>query len=139
MSRAVPQPLTNGRSRGRILHLDLLGASRGDGSRQQAAEEALWAWYLEWGGIARLVVSDRRALRAMGFLSRRRAGGDEAEEDLDEAGDSDGATDDDTLVSGSPPTSPEARPPSPSESSPFPKPGSPGFGVHDSTAKVVLF
>lgn len=54
---------------------------------------------MEWGGIARLVVSDRRALRAMGFLSRRRPGSDEAEEDLDEAGEGDTPTDDDTLVS----------------------------------------
>jgi len=54
---------------------------------EQAAEDALWAWYLEWGGIARHVVSDRRALRAMGFLSRRPAGDGEDEGSEGEDGD----------------------------------------------------
>jgi hypothetical protein len=36
---------------------------------QAAAERALWAWYLEWSTIARRVVTDLGALRAMGFRS----------------------------------------------------------------------
>lgn len=33
-----------------------------------AAEQALWNWYLEWSGIARVVIRDRRLLRLLGFL-----------------------------------------------------------------------
>ena len=33
-----------------------------------AAERALWDWYLEWGGIARAVISDRKLLKALGYL-----------------------------------------------------------------------
>lgn len=39
----------------------------------QADEDALWSWYLEWGGIARATVKDRRALRSLGFLKSRRS------------------------------------------------------------------
>ncbi len=35
------------------------------------AEDRLWAWYREWSTIARSVVTDRRLLRAMGFLRYR--------------------------------------------------------------------
>jgi hypothetical protein len=31
------------------------------------AEEAAWAWYLEWGGIARAVITDKAALYRLGF------------------------------------------------------------------------
>lgn len=34
--------------------------------RQKAVDD-LWAWYLEWSTIARLVISDRRLLRRLGF------------------------------------------------------------------------
>jgi hypothetical protein len=34
----------------------------------QAAEDALWQWYLEWSGIARAVITNRRMLRDLGFL-----------------------------------------------------------------------
>ncbi len=34
-----------------------------------AAEEAMWAWYLEWSIIARQAVHDRRLLRSLGFLT----------------------------------------------------------------------
>src|SRR5690606_6857744 len=34
----------------------------------QEAEEALWNWYLEWSGIARIAIRNRRLLRALGFL-----------------------------------------------------------------------
>ena len=39
-----------------------------------ARETALWDWYLEWSTIARAVVDDRTALRALGFLSGRPGG-----------------------------------------------------------------
>lgn len=35
---------------------------------QQAAEDALWHWYLEWSQIARTVIKNRRLLRDLGFL-----------------------------------------------------------------------
>ena len=38
---------------------------------RKAAEEAMWAWYLEWSTIARHAISDRNLLRALGFLCRR--------------------------------------------------------------------
>jgi hypothetical protein len=39
----------------------------------QPAEAALWSWYLEWGGIARTAVTDRRLLKGLGFLQSRRS------------------------------------------------------------------
>jgi hypothetical protein len=39
------------------------------GSRKQA-EGALWSWYLEWSAVVRGSVTDRRALRRMGFLKK---------------------------------------------------------------------
>ena len=36
-----------------------------------ALEQALWDWYLEWSGIARAAIKDRRELRALGFLTER--------------------------------------------------------------------
>ena len=45
-----------------------------------AAEESLWRWYLEWSGIARIAIRDRRLLRALGFLKTvRRPDGTEEE------------------------------------------------------------
>ncbi len=41
---------------------------------QETAEQAMWAWYLEWAGIARLAIRDRRVLRALGFLRPKRSG-----------------------------------------------------------------
>jgi hypothetical protein len=35
---------------------------------EAAAEDAMWRWYLEWSAIARVVITDRRQLRALGFL-----------------------------------------------------------------------
>lgn len=44
------------------------------------AEERAWNWYLEWSGIARVVLSDRRILRSLGFLrSVRRTDGTEVD------------------------------------------------------------
>jgi hypothetical protein len=45
----------------------------------EAAETAMWAWYLEWSKIARIAVKQRVLLRQLGFLAVRR-GGDEEEE-----------------------------------------------------------
>jgi len=43
-------------------------------------ETELWDWYLEWSGIARAAISDRRALRALGFLSDRGTAVDDDED-----------------------------------------------------------
>lgn len=63
----------------------------------QAAEDAMWAWYREWGTIARTVVTSRRELRRMGFLGSRTSG------DTDEAND----TPVDTPVDANAPTEPQ--------------------------------
>lgn len=47
--------------------------SKVDPATVEAAEKALWTWYLEWSGIARATIHDRRALRALGFGGRREA------------------------------------------------------------------
>jgi hypothetical protein len=42
------------------------------------AEEALWAWYLEWSQIARIAITQRGLLRQMGFIQGQASGkGDE--------------------------------------------------------------
>jgi hypothetical protein len=48
------------------------------------AEEALWAWYLEWSEVTRAVIKDRRMLRELGFLypKRRAAEDEDAEEPI---------------------------------------------------------
>lgn len=46
----------------------------------EAAEAAMWAWYLEWSKIARVAIKQRVLLRQLGFLATRR-GGDEDEEE----------------------------------------------------------
>jgi hypothetical protein len=40
---------------------------------QKAAEDHLWAWYLEWSAIARVAVKDGRLLRGLGFGQRTRS------------------------------------------------------------------
>lgn len=45
----------------------------------EAAERALWDWYLEWSAIARAAIKDRRLLMGLGFLRDRRP--DEAAEE----------------------------------------------------------
>src|SRR5690606_24103354 len=37
---------------------------------RQAAEDAMWGWYLEWSQIARVAIRDGRLLRQLGFSSR---------------------------------------------------------------------
>ncbi len=44
----------------------------------------LWSWYREWSAIARAVITDRRALRALGFLTERGTPVSEEEEDEEE-------------------------------------------------------
>lgn len=34
------------------------------------AEDALWAWYLEWSKVARIAIKQRSLLRPLGFLTR---------------------------------------------------------------------
>src|SRR5690606_7091071 len=36
-------------------------------ARFEAAEAAMWAWYLEWGQIARATIKERALLRRLGF------------------------------------------------------------------------
>ncbi len=38
-----------------------------DPEARARAEERLWNWYLEWSGIARAVIKDRRVLASLGF------------------------------------------------------------------------
>lgn len=51
------------------VEIPLQGASLVE---QQEAEERLWAWYLEWSGIARVAIKNGRHLRALGFVSGRK-------------------------------------------------------------------
>ncbi|MCC6873456.1 MAG: hypothetical protein IT378_04030 [Sandaracinaceae bacterium] len=44
-----------------------------DGEADEA-ENAMWNWYLEWSGIARVAIQDRRLLRTLGFLRTARSG-----------------------------------------------------------------
>ena len=43
-----------------------------DPEARATAEAHLWAWYLEWSGIARATVKDRRVLAALGLRPRGR-------------------------------------------------------------------
>ena len=42
------------------------------------AEDALWAWYLEWSKVARVAIKQRSLLRQLGFLTRHAAEDDPA-------------------------------------------------------------
>ncbi len=43
-----------------------------DPAQQAEAEASMWSWYLEWGEIARVAVSERRLLKELGFLNAKR-------------------------------------------------------------------
>lgn len=45
---------------------------------EEAAEKAMWSWYLEWSAIARAVITDRRQLRMLGY--RRNTSGQVVED-----------------------------------------------------------
>lgn len=47
-----------------------------------AAEEAMWAWYLEWSTIARQAINDRNLFRGLGFLRSDRRSDDDAEVEI---------------------------------------------------------
>jgi hypothetical protein len=47
----------------------------------EAAETAMWAWYLEWSKIARIAIKQRPLLRQLGFLSARRGSEEEETEE----------------------------------------------------------
>jgi hypothetical protein len=64
--------------------------------RHEAALEEMWAWYLEWSLIARTVVTNRRHLRMLGFLSGSGTGRREEEEELDAEDDQSGLVGEDT-------------------------------------------
>lgn len=49
----------------------------------EAAELAMWAWYIEWSKVARIAIKQRPLLRQLGFLSVKRVG--EEEEETDES------------------------------------------------------
>jgi hypothetical protein len=53
-----------------VAHFTAAGSSSVDPSLDAEAEKALWNWYLVWSTIVRTTVTDRRALRAMGYLRR---------------------------------------------------------------------
>ena len=50
---------------------------------RKADEDAMWAWYLEWSGIARRVIKDGNVLRLLG-LGKRRSASTNADSDEDE-------------------------------------------------------
>ena len=52
-----------------------------DLAAQDAAESAMWTWYLEWGEIARVALTDRKLLRELGFLKTKRPLVQEVEEE----------------------------------------------------------
>lgn len=54
---------------------------------REESEERMWAWYKEWGAIARVAIADRRLLRGLGYLSPKKAsrGGDDLDDDSAEA------------------------------------------------------
>lgn len=52
-------------------------------AEQKAAEDAMWAWYLEWSSIARTAIQDGRVLQSLGFLRPNRR--EREEEDVAEA------------------------------------------------------
>ena len=56
---------------------------------QAQTEAAMWDWYLEWGEIARVAVTDRRLLRELGFLNSKRPVAQE-EADTQPAGENEG-------------------------------------------------
>jgi len=57
-----------------------------DPEQAAQAEQAMWTWYLEWGEIARVAITDRRLLRELGFLSYQKPVSDETEpEDAQDA------------------------------------------------------
>jgi hypothetical protein len=50
-------------------------------ARMAAAEDALWAWYLEWSQLARVGIKNRTLLRQLGFLSSKAGDSGDAGED----------------------------------------------------------
>jgi len=47
----------------------------------EQAEDAMWAWYLEWSKIARVAIKQRALLKQLGFLAARR--GNDEEDDAE--------------------------------------------------------
>jgi hypothetical protein len=74
-----------GEAKALLTQLTHVGESAGlIGDQEQeaaldAAESAMWAWYLEWSKIARIAIKERALLRQLGFLAARRGGGEEDE------------------------------------------------------------
>lgn len=94
---------------------------------EAARETNLWNWYLEWSGIARAAIHDRRALRALGFLTER--GGVLVEVDDGSGVDAGAATDPSagTATGAATGASPVvAAPPRPGNGAPPAAPGMPG-------------
>jgi hypothetical protein len=54
-----------------------------DPAKQHALDAALWTWYVEWSGLARIAIKERRVLRALGFLQTQREASTEADPEDD--------------------------------------------------------
>jgi hypothetical protein len=54
-------------------------AGAGEPPSYDAAERELWRWYLEWSGLLRMSIKDRRLLRALGFLRNSKKSDTETE------------------------------------------------------------
>jgi hypothetical protein len=69
----------------RITEFDSTPAVPVDTKEESKNVAALWAWYLEWSGIARTVIKDRRVLKSLGFLRPKSAQTEEEEDAVDPA------------------------------------------------------
>jgi hypothetical protein len=58
-----------------------------DSEQEALAVANLWAWYLEWSGIARTVIKDRRVLKSLGFLRTKSGSTEETEAEPEPEGD----------------------------------------------------
>jgi len=57
-----------GEAKGMLAELGKIPGPYEDGSAElTAAMSAMWRWYLEWSGIARVVIKKRHLLRKLGF------------------------------------------------------------------------
>jgi hypothetical protein len=79
------------------------------GAEAEAAEEALFAWYREWSGIARVAIRSRGILRQLGLVGSRRLHDDESNDGVAAGGTADDATGDNSTT----PPSGAGAPPAP--------------------------
>ena len=55
---------------------------------RKGAEDAMWAWYQEWGTIARTAINNRWLLQQLGFVSRPSGGDGAVIDEVDEVDES---------------------------------------------------